>query len=531
MKKGTYIRTGSLLIVSGCNLALNTNDIFSQDRPNVVIILSDDQNKNTVGCYTPGIPTPNIDRLAENGMKFTNANVVASVSSPSRYSILTGRYYNSNYSEEFLTEYPEGTVSCFGNACYLEKDGNNIAGILQKAGYRTGFTGKFHLTQHEYLTTNRKWDEVGLQTYPHDSDPRTDPDTDRKMRENHQWWCEQIKPFGFDYVNGVYSANLRETFNQYTNAHNVEWTMDAALEFLDDQKGQSSPFLLVMATTYPHGPAPQTVKNGKFVNSIDNPVVLTGEGVREDLLKYSGDRKKVLEIYSRLTENNPDMPQTAATAMWWDNAVGRVVDKLTELGVEENTIIVYMSDHGILKGSKATLYDDGTNIPFIMQWKKGIPAGKTYDHVIGSVDLVPTLLELCGVEPSDRKIDGISFVSAFADQDKPVRDALLMELGYARAIKTDEFKYIAIRYPENPETETDPVSGLPYIMKHAQLSKKAARARANYFLPDQVYEYRSDASESHNLFGKDPARDKSLQDLMARELMKYSGRPFGEFNQ
>ena len=109
-----------------------------------------------------------------------------------------------------------------------------------------------------------------------------------------------------------------------------------------------------------------------------------------------------------------------------------------------------------------------------------------------------------------------------------------LKLSYRSSLFPDDWIVTSITfktYPENPETETDPVSGLPYIMKHAQLSKKAARARANYFLPDQVYEYRSDASESHNLFGKDPARDKSLQDLMARELMKYSGRPFGEFNQ
>ncbi|MGM9742827.1 MAG: sulfatase [Candidatus Cryptobacteroides sp.] len=524
---------GSILAVAGSTMVCNAsgNMPSPEKRPNVLIILTDDQNTNTVGCYTPGIPTPNIDRLAANGVRFTNANVVTTVSSPSRYSILTGRYYNSNYSEEFLREYPEGTVTCFANSCYLEKDGNNLAGILRAAGYRTGFTGKFHLTGHQYLNTNREWGKAGLLVYPKDSDPRKDKVTDRKMHANHEWWCERIRDFGFDYVAGVYPANLRETFNDYTNAHNAEWNLDAALKFLDESTDDSRPFFLMMATTYPHGPAPQTVKDGKFVNSFDNPVCLTGEGVRNDLEKYNLDREKIRRQYAALCEENPEVPSIAASAMWWDNVVGRLVGKLAEIGEEDNTIIIYMSDHGVLNGGKTSLYETGVNIPLVMQWKSGIPAGITYDHLVGSIDIVPTVLDLCGVEPEDRKIDGISISPAFSDPSVPVRDVLLMEIGYARAVKTDDYKYIAIRYPEQPETATDAKTGLPYIMKHTNLAKKSAAARPNYFLPDQVYDYKSDNMEKVNLFGTDPDRDRNLRNLMEEELGRYSKRPFGEFHQ
>lgn len=499
-------------------------------RPNIVFILTDDQNKNTVGCYDSTVSTPNLERLAAHGMKFTNANVVTTVSSPSRYTILTGRYYNSNQSPEFLTEYPAGTVSCMGNDCYLEEDGYNLAGCLQRAGYTTGFVGKFHLTGHDYLQNNRRWDEAGLQAYPKDSDPRMDASTNAKMKHNHQWWCDKIHRFGFDYVNGVYAANLRELFNNYANAHNVEWTMDAALKFLDMQKGSDKPFMLFMATTYPHGPAPHMKRHGKYIHSLDADPTITGEGVRRDLNGDMLGREEIVRRFEALKAQNPDTSDAAVTALWWDAVVGKVVDKLREMGVEENTIIVYLADHGVLNGGKSTLYDDGTCVPLIIQWKNRIPQGVVYDHVVGSIDLTPTLLELAGVDKEKTRTDGVSLVPAFDNPEKPVRDALLLEMGYARAIKTDQYKYIAIRYPENPQTKTDPQSGKHYIMLHGQLAGKSAQARPHYFEPDQLYDFRNDPHETENIYGKDASRDTFYRELMSRETKRYAARPFGEFN-
>lgn len=521
MKKTTSILTGCLL----ASLSAQAQ------RPNIVLILADDQNKNTVGCYDSSVSTPNLEYLAAHGMKFTNANVVTTVSSPSRYSILTGRYYSSNYSPEFLADYPAGTVACMGNDCYLESDGNNLAGNLRKAGYSTGFVGKFHLTGHPYLQNNRNWAEAGLESYSKNSDPRTDAATDAKMKHNHQWWCDQIKKFGFDYVNGVYAANLRELFNDYTNAHNVEWTMDSALKFLDAQKGSQKPFMLYMATTYPHGPAPQMRKEGKYIHSLDADPSITGEGVRPDLKGEFPSRVDIVSRYEQLKAADPSVSDTAVTALWWDAVVGKIIDKLREMGVEDNTIIVYLSDHGVLNGGKSTLYDDGTCVPLIIRWQQGIPQGVTYDHVVGSIDLAPTLMELAGVNMSATKTDGVSLAPAFHDPSHPVRDALLLEMGYARAIKTDNCKYIAIRYPENPQTKTDPKSGKPYIMLHGQLASRSAAARPYYFEPDQLYDFRRDPRESENLYGQDSLRDSRLRILMQRETNRYAARPFGEFKR
>ena len=503
-------------------------------RPNIVFILTDDQNKNTVGCYERLVSTPHIDALAANGVKFNNANVVTTVSSPSRYTLLTGRYYNSNYSPEFLQQYPPGTVSCVNNDIYLEKDGNNVAGKLQKVGYTTGFVGKLHLLHHELLGSKvaQKWKEAGLKTYPEDSDPRIDKATDEAMHFNHRWWCEELRPYGFDYVNGFYAANLRELFNTFANTHNVEWSMDAALKFLDAQKGSEKPFLLWMCTTYPHGPAPQQLVKGKFVSSLDADPVVTGEGCRWDLAGETEARKEIVAQYGKMLQENPKTPTTAAPALWWDSVVGRVVAKLREMGVEENTLIVYISDHGVVNGGKTSLYEDGNCVPMVMQWKAGLPQGVEYDHVVGSIDLAPTFMELAGVDMKKARVDGVSLLPMFKDVKKPIRDALLLEIGYARAIKTDEYKYIAVRYPEKPLTKVaEKGTNKYYYMMHGQLCERSAAQRPNYFMADQMYDYRTDPAEANNLYGQDAKRDEKYRALLTREVKRYSNRKFGEFNK
>ena len=514
------------------------------DRPNVLLIIADDQNIDTVGCYGSPVETPWIDELAKNGVRFSNANVVHTICSPSRYAILTGRYYDNSYGEEFLAQYPRGAASCVNNDMEVEDDGMNLASLLKTNGYYTGYVGKYHLTGTRYLSSQNNWDEVGLHKYSKDADPRKDKAVNEKIKANHDWWCEQVKKDGFDYAAAIYPANLRESFNDYLNAHNVEWTADAAVRFLKERKGKTEPFFLCMATTYPHGPAPHAVRNGKFNSAMDADVKLTGEGYVTDRdLSYAlagTTREKSAAMYGR-----SDLNEKAPPARWWDGAVGAVLEALKESGQYDNTLVIYISDHGTMDGGKSTLYESGSNIPLIMQWPAKGVSGKVYDHIVGSIDLVPTIFEACGIQaPEKYNMDGRSLLPAVKGNSAPVRDALFIAMGYAYGIKTDDWKYIAIRYPEDvekmiqrgerssswrgPGDKENPPQ--PYLIGHRQLAKKSSEARPNYFMRNQLYNLKDDPDEKNNLFAKLPEKGTEMQKLLDRELTeRLPHRRFGEF--
>jgi len=503
-------------------------------RPNVLIIITDDEQNDFVGCTGGKVKTPNIDSIASEGIRFANGNVPHSVCSPSRYAILTGRYYDNNFGPERMAQYPRGTASCIDNDIYLEKDGLNLPSILQKNGYATGLVGKFHLTGHEDFKNSKTWAASGLQAYPENA-KASDPEVSAKMKANHEIWRKKIAPFGFDYVNGVYAANLRELYLDEANAHNVEWTADAAIRFIDEQATTDRPFFLYVATTYPHGPAPEGLKDGKYIHSLDADVRATGEGwvTDRDLTRFTPSR----ESYKAAAATGRER-----TAAWWDGAVGAIIQELKKTGAYENTIIVYQSDHGGPRNGKTTLYETGVQVPSLMQWPAKEVEGVVYPHVTSSVDITPTILDCAGVQvPQTMHMDGVSLKPVLLGSSKPVQEAIFLQLGYACAVKTDTMKYIAVRYPKEIEEKISRGENFkgfgketlkqPYLMLHAELCSWAASSNPHYFERDQLYDLVHDPEEKVNLFTQKPEAAKKMQALLAQEIKKHiPHRPFGEFN-
>ena len=148
--------------------------LYSTDgiRPNILFILCDDQGPENIGIYGSKAQTPNIDRIGLEGIRFDQALAVSTVCSPSRYNIMTGRYYNNTQDPHYLKLNPLGKPSNVSNDVALEEDGLNFASILQQNGYYTGFIGKFHLTRHDILHTNKGWQKAGLKTYGVNADPK-----------------------------------------------------------------------------------------------------------------------------------------------------------------------------------------------------------------------------------------------------------------------------------------------------------------------------------------------------------------------
>ncbi|WP_010136343.1 sulfatase family protein [Ochrovirga pacifica] len=520
---------------------------FSQNnkKPNIVFILTDDQSSipinkpHSAGESRPFgfngdkyVHTPIIDELAKNGMIFSNATVSTPVCSASRYSILTGRYAGRSKGSVFMKLHPKGKMTRVENNVELEEDQDNLAKLLQKAGYKTGFVGKSHIIDHNLLHKQEK-QLPPFKSYDKKANPK-DPEVNKAIHHNHEIWCKRIQDFGFDYANGVYAANLRELFNDSINVHNVEWKNKAALDFID-QVDKEEPFFLYYSETIPHGPAPWIRRGGKYPYGLDSNPSFNGEGYDNNDYSYLPSRDKIKEEVKRL---NKDVDHAWLT--WFDYAVGAVVKKLKEKGVYENTLIVITSDHGNFDYEKATLYEGGLEVPLAMHWPNGIKPNSTYDGMVQNIDFTPTFLELAGVTKVKDSIDGLSLTNVLAGKEKKeIRDYLFFEIGLARGVRTKDWKYIAVRYDEASQRIVD--SGkmfkgykghdhkLPHYVRNGHLGYYGAKDHPLYFDKNQLFNRVTDPEETKNLYNINSKKADEMKKKLLEKLVTFPDRPFGEF--
>jgi arylsulfatase A-like enzyme len=291
-----------------------------------------------------------------------------------------------------------------------------------------------------------------------------------------------------------------------------------ALEFIEQHKER--PFFLNMCTTLQHSPSPY--------QSISGDPRYTPAGLLPEALRVQAPRAT---IASRLKKAGID--ESMGHATWLDDGIAAVIKKLEELRLLDNAAIVFFSDNGTLKG-KATCYEGGVHVPSFLYWKGHVPGGVTCDKLIANLDFVPTILDICGVQPpASMKLDGASLLPLVTDNSVKWRDDLLLEVGHTRAIVTAGWKYLLLRYP--PALQEKIANGTlgrkPY---HGDtvfpLHRVAEQAHSAYFDPDQLYDLAKDSWEKTNLI-KDPEQKKAAAQLAARlkvELARIP-RPFGEF--
>ena len=534
MKTSRLLKSGAATALVAGSLAMARAEAAasSDKKPNVVFIITDDQSWDTIGFMGGNVCTPRIDQMKSEGIYLSDFNVTTTVCSPTRYSFLTGRYAARCRSKSFMRLNPAGTETRIENDCEMEADLWNLPKVLQKNGYKTGFVGKSHLMHHDWLDRNN-WAAVGLETYSQDADPR-DPETNAKMQRNHQKWCKEIKKQGFDFADGVYSENLIRLWCDALNVHNLDWTVSKAFKFLDEYK--DGPFFLYFSTTLHHGPVPWWQKDGKFSFSLDADPRMTGEGFVKEGFNVLPSRQSVFERNAATGK-----PRDKAFALWLDDGVGAILDKIKALGLEENTIIFFVPDHGSYRTCKATLYDYGMKVPMLVQWKGHIQPNSTYDGITANIDFVPTVLDLCGITPPvDYSVDGKSFKPVLFGSQKPIREYLLSDLGYARAVKSKDWKYIAVRYPEDvqrqidkgekfPNFEKNPPLDVPLLTRNSHLGYHAALHNPHYFEPDQLYNMKTDREEKNNVFLQYPEVAGQMKKDLSRALHQFPDRPFGEF--
>ncbi len=546
MKNKAFIFIGLSLLSWSCFGIMNSiGQAIAQGKPNIILIMTDDQSPfpfetATVNQSRPfgfngdsHVYTPNIDKLANNGLVFTQAYVSTAVCSASRYTTLTGRYAGRCEGASFMQQFPKGEFARVENNTELEETRENLPRLLQDAGYLTGFVGKSHVVDH-YLLGASLTGDYGFMKVAQNADPNV-PEVSTAMAFNHGYWVKRIKEFGFNYVNAVYAANLKELNNDSLNVHNVEYKNKAALEFID-QCG-SEPFFLYYSENVPHGPAPWVKSNGKYKNGLDANPKFTSKGYVDAEYSYLPSRE---EIKQDVLNHGKDLNH--AWLRWFDNAVGAVVDKLKEKGILENTVIIITSDHGQYNNGKATNYEGGVKIPLMVYWPAGISSGSTYDELVQNIDFAPTFLDLAGIDLSGKtSLDGVSLKNVLLGcQKSPVHDCLFYEIGFTRAVRTKKWKYITVRYDDATNAKIakgDKFNGFngelldfPYYVKNAHLGYHAAKNNPHYFESDQLYDMVNDPMESTNLFDSKQSEVVALKQKLTGLLQSFSERPYAEFS-
>jgi len=503
MDRRTFLRkTASLSAVGAAALAGTAGAAFpganppKPGRPNVIMFLTDDNAFEFWGFSGGPNLSPNIDRIAHEGVTCTQFYCASTVCTPSRYSLQTGKYAGRCREKSFLTEYPASRPYCIKWNTFLDPAKDfTLGNAFRSGGYRTGFVGKWHLTA----------DENAVQFDP-DDDP-ADPRVARKLKQWYDSAVNVVKSLGYDYVASL-SPNNNDTHPlKALRVHNLEWLAKGAIDFLDACKAENKPFFLIVNLTTHHGPCHR--------ESIESDIRLTQAGLVDGLEGIMPPRKS---IRRRIEANGYDYDFRTSGTVWTDDCVGAVLDRLRRFGLQDNTAVLFTTDHNTA-GSKATCYQQGTRIPFAMKLKGRIPANSTCDQMIQMIDIMPTFMEMCNIKlGADARLDGISAWKALTGKlsNEKLRDELYFEFGYVRAVRYRNWKYIAFRLPDE----------LLAKMKNRQVrraynyqgllgNERPVLKHCNYFEPDQLYNLDNDPDELMNLARKGEYADK-LREMKAR---------------
>ena len=358
------------------------------------------------GC--DAVPTPNIKQLADEGALFTAGYVTSPVCSPSRAGLITGRYQH-RFGHEFL---PEADPDGDGGLPVAEI---TLADAMRDAGYVTGMVGKWHLgAQEEFHPLNRGFDEFyGMVTWGADyADP---------TRKDMRVWTHPLAPpkdpdeaWAGRGANAVMRGKDAVDEDQYlTGAFTRE-----AVAFIEANNAQ--PFFLYVPYTAIHGPLQVT--------------------------------QTYYDRFAHVEDESKRIYQAMTSAL--DDGVGELLDALDENGLEENTIVVFMSDNGAgvadytnnapLRLGKHTLFEGGVRVPFAMKWPARIAAGSVYDEPVSTLDIFPTAIAAAGGElPEDRPIDGVNLLPLVTTSGSgQPHEALFWRQGPNWAIRRGEWKLI-----------------------------------------------------------------------------------------
>ena len=496
--KGVFI--GCITCVISCTSPHSSPDSKDSYPPNIIYILADDMGYGDVGANNPDskISTPNLDRLASEGMRLTDAHAPGSVCSPTRYAVLTGRYC-------WRSRMPRGVVRGYGPTVIRESR-TTVAKLLKRNGYRTACVGKWHLGVNWATLRGERpgesWEGPysGADELHEDSVDYSLPVTGGPMEAgfDHSF----ILPASLDMKPYCYLENnvLVEKPTSFTEGNDLNtgyteafWRpgkiapgfefdqvlptfIQEAISFVEQQAANPDPFFLYLPLAAPHTP---WVPTEAFNASSEAGTY--------------GDFVQMVDEY-----------------------VGRLLTRLAETGQKDNTLVIFTSDNGpywrpdkieefghrsahIYRGMKGDIWEGGHRVPFIARWPGHIPQGSVRNDLSSLVDLMATCSEIVE-DPlqNDEGPDSRSILPVLLDKDleAPVRESLIMQSSRdVRALRWKNWKYI-------------PALGSGGFSPPVKLEAQAGEAKG------QLYDLEKDPEESVNLYLDQAERVQQFKQLL-----------------
>jgi arylsulfatase A-like enzyme len=444
--------------------------IHAADKPNIIFILADDAG---IGDFSPyGCKygsTPNIDRLATEGMKFTRAYSGSAVCAPSRCVLMTGQH--TGHALRRANQSKDGLLS-------LPSKQTTVAGLLHDAGYATGGFGKWGLGNPGSTGAAEK---QGFDVFFGYYD----------QKHAHDYFTDHLVKNGVDVPQ---PQSGKRTWEDYSHTR----IADETLKFIEQNKDR--PFFCYAAWTPPHG---------DYVIP-ENPV-FGQKAWTEDVRNY------------------------AAMVALVDKDVGRVMQKLKELGIDEKTLVVFSSDNGAnpefieslgstggLRGYKRMLYEGGMRTPFIARWPGKIQPSTTSDLLTSFVDFLPTAADLSGV-PGPRGLDGHSIApTLFGKGQQAAHESLYFEIYepyFQQAVRMGDWKgyRLGTKAPlELYDLKSDPIEKQNIAAAHPEIVRKIEAIMAAEHVPSPHY----DAPEQGKATVSKGKKKASLPELLNEETTK-----------
>jgi choline-sulfatase len=424
-------------------------------RPNILWICTDQQRFDTLGCYgNEYVQTPNIDKLAASGTLFENAFCNSTVCAPSRASFLTGRY--------------PSTTRCRKNGQNIPEDEVLVTKLLHDAGYTCGLAGKLHLSAcfpKVCHGTERRIDD-GFDVFHWSHHPQEDWPTNA-----YSHW---LRAKGKKYESRPVEGTRHVVLGPDAEDHQATWCSEMAIQFIEAHEHRQQPWLFSVNIFAPHHPFdPPAAQFNRYLDKLDDiplPSYFDGEPdsktsfQRRDHVGAYGNPR--MYPFNKMSEREHKLIRAAYWAMvdLIDEQVGRMVAALERTGQLDNTIIVFMSDHGELLGDHGVylkgphFYEPSVHVPLIVSYPGRVKAGARSSELVELLDLAPTFLEAAGL-PIYRGMQGKSLWPVLEGQPVTHRADVFCEAyetpdndpGFAAMVRTQDSKLVFYHTPGDGE--------------------------------------------------------------------------------